>query len=140
MKLEKGARIPRYKTVGSAGADLYALLDGSVVLSPAERVLIPTGVYLEIPKGYEVQIRPRSGWAYRHGITVLNSPGTIDSDYRGELKILLINLGNEKVIIENGDRVAQMVLAPVVQAEFERIDTLSETARGERGFGHTGKR
>ncbi len=140
MKLEDGASIPSYRTAGSAGADLYALLESSVVLPPGERVLVPTGVRLEIPAGYEVQIRPRSGWAYSHGITVLNSPGTIDSDYRGELKILLVNLGEERVIIANGDRVAQMVLAPVARAEFERTDRLRESARGERGFGHTGKR
>ena len=132
--------MPTYQTPGSAGADLYALLVQPVEIKAGERALIPTGVYLEIPEDHEVQIRPRSGWALREGVTVLNSPGTIDSDYRGEIQVILQNLGAQAVTIHSGDRIAQMVLAPVVQATFTAVDTISEeTARGAGGFGHTGR-
>lgn len=140
VTLCSGAYLPEYKTVGSSGADVYAYLPSPKVLAPLERMLIPTGVCFEIPEGYEIQVRPRSGWALKHGITVLNTPGTIDSDYRGELAILLINLGNESVTIEPGDRIAQIVVAPVVRAAFQVQQTpLTDTARGAGGFGHTGK-
>ncbi len=131
--------LPEYATVDSAGLDIRAFLSESVTLKPLERRLIPTGLYLEIPSGYEVQIRPRSGFAFKQGVTVLNSPGTIDADYRGEIGVLLINLSNENVIIEHGERVAQMVVAPFVQAKLKLTDALSETNRGEGGFGSTGK-
>ncbi|MNU90720.1 Deoxyuridine 5'-triphosphate nucleotidohydrolase [compost metagenome] len=131
--------LPEYATVDSAGLDIRAFLNEALTLKPLERKLIPTGLYLEIPSGYEVQIRPRSGFAFKQGVTVLNSPGTIDADYRGEIGVLLINLSNENVIIENGERVAQMVVAPFVQAKLKLTDELSETNRGEGGFGSTGK-
>jgi len=120
----------------AAGFDLHSIED--VVINPGERKLIGTGLAFEIEKGYEVQIRPRSGLAFKHGITVLNSPGTIDSDYRGEIKVLLINLGNEKFEIKKGDRIAQAVIAPVIQAEIIEVDSLSDTKRGAGGFGSTG--
>ncbi len=138
IRLAEGAMPPSYATEGSAGADVHALLDAPIELAPGERRLVQTGVYMEIPEGFEVQVRPRSGLALRHGLTVLNSPGTIDWDYRGELRILLVNLGGEKVRIEAGDRIAQIVVAPVVRGSFDEVDRLSESVRGERGFGHTG--
>jgi dUTP pyrophosphatase len=131
--------LPEYATSDSAGLDIRAFLNNSVVLLPLERKLIPTGLYLEIPRGYEVQIRPRSGFAFKQGVTVLNSPGTIDADYRGEIGVLLINLSSEPVTIESGDRVAQMVVAPYVQATLTTVETLTETERGAGGFGSTGK-
>lgn len=131
--------LPHYATVDSAGLDIRAFLSESVTLKPLERRLIPTGLYLEIPSGFEVQIRPRSGFAFKQGVTVLNSPGTIDADYRGEIGVLLINLSNEDVIIESGERVAQMVVAPFVQAQLKLTTELSETSRGDGGFGSTGK-
>lgn len=131
--------LPAYQTIQSAGADLCAHLIESVNIAPLERVLIPTGLFIELPEYYEAQIRPRSGLALKHGITVLNSPGTIDADYRGEIKVLLINLGQESFKIENGDRIAQMIIAPCIQAVFEPDTTLSETERGAGGYGHTGK-
>lgn len=131
--------LPEYATSDSAGLDIRAFLNDSVVLLPLERKLIPTGLYLEIPRGYEVQIRPRSGFAFKQGVTVLNSPGTIDADYRGEIGVLLINLSSEPVTIESGDRVAQMVVAPYVQATLTTVETLTETERGAGGFGSTGK-
>jgi len=134
----KGAVVPEYKTVGAAGADLCALLDNPVVIESGKVAIIPTGLFLEIPQGYEIQVRPRSGLAAKNGVTVLNTPGTIDSDYRGELKIILINLGSEAFTINSGDRIAQMVIAPVVQASFTPTDKLSETERGTGGFGSTG--
>ena len=136
-KLSDLAQIPHYQTLGSAGFDLHSVDD--VVLKPMERVLISTGLSFEIPDGYEIQIRPRSGLAYKHGITVLNTPGTIDSDYRGEIKVLLINLSNENFEIKIGDRIAQAVMQEVVQVEFEEVLELSESERGEGGFGSTGK-
>lgn len=132
--------LPAYETKNSAGMDLCAYLpDGPVTLQPMQRALIPTGLYIEIPEGYEGQVRPRSGLAFKHGITVLNTPGTIDADYRGELKQILINLSNEPFVINNGDRIAQIVFARCEQAEMVEVDELSETERGAGGFGHTGK-
>lgn len=133
-----GARLPVYSSYGSAGADLHAWLDSPVLLPPMHRILISTGLCLQIPKGFEGQVRPRSGLATKHGITVLNSPGTIDSDYRGEIKVVLINLGQSSFTIENGDRIAQLVITPVIQAAFEEVPSLDTSERGEGGFGSTG--
>lgn len=130
---------PKYTTLAASGADIYARLPSEVELSPMETVLIPTGMVLEIPPGYEAQIRPRSGWALTHGVTVLNSPGTIDADFRGEVKVLIINYGKKPVCIRNRDRIAQLVIAPVLRAEFYQI-TLSETERSVEGFGSSGMR
>ena len=134
----KGAVIPEYKTVGAAGADLYALVDFPITLAPGKTAMVPTGLFFEIPEGYEIQVRPRSGLAAKNGVTVLNTPGTIDSDYRGEIKIILINLGDKDFVINSGDRVAQMVIAPLIQASFSIVDELSDTTRGSGGFGSTG--
>lgn len=132
--------LPAYETKNSAGMDLRAYLpDGPVTLQPLQRALIPTGLYIEIPEGYEGQVRPRSGLAFKHGITVLNTPGTIDADYRGELKQILINLSDEPFVINNGDRIAQIVFARCEQAEMVEVEVLSETERGAGGFGHTGQ-
>ncbi len=136
-KLNPEALIPSYQTSLAAGFDLHSIED--YILKPMERKLIKTGLAFEIEKGYEVQIRPRSGLAYKHGITVLNSPGTVDADYRGEIMVLLINLGNEIFEIKKGDRIAQAVVASVIQAEFEEVSELSATKRGKGGFGSTGK-
>ena len=133
-----GAVIPEYKTAGAAGADLCALLDAPVTIPCGKHAIVPTGLFFEIPEGYEVQIRPRSGLAAKNGVTVLNTPGTIDSDYRGEIKVILLNLGEQDFVINSGDRIAQMVIAPVTQASFTKADTLSETERGAGGFGSTG--
>lgn len=135
---------PSYETTGAAGADLRAnfgpeMRETGVTLTPGERCLVPTGLRLEIPHGYEVQVRPRSGLALKHGITIPNSPGTIDSDYRGPLGVILMNAGQESFHIAHGDRIAQMVVAPVIQATFEMSGSLSGTARGEGGFGSTGR-
>ncbi|MGL4411048.1 MAG: dUTP diphosphatase [Bacteroidales bacterium] len=132
--------LPSYATDSSAGLDIRANLDAPVVLKPLERVLIPTGLFLEIPVGYEVQIRPRSGLAFKHGITVLNSPGTIDADYRGEVGILLVNLSSEEFVIQDGERVAQMVVASYEKVDLTSVEVLSTTDRGAGGFGHTGKK
>lgn len=135
--------LPSYETLGAAGADLRANFDPArrdgVVLAPGARVLVPTGLRLEIPQGYEVQIRPRSGLALKHGITLPNSPGTIDSDYRGPLGVIVMNAGEQPFHIAHGDRIAQMVVAPVVQASFVMAGALSDTERGEGGFGSTGR-
>ena len=131
--------LPGYATEGSSGLDLKANLDEPIQLEPLQRKMIPTGLYLELPEGYEAQVRPRSGLAIKQGITCLNSPGTIDADYRGELKIILINLSGETQVIAHGDRIAQMVIQPVVKALLVQVDFLQETVRGEGGFGHTGK-
>ena len=136
-KLSPDAIIPAYQTEFAAGFDLHSIED--YVLKRGERKLIKTGLAFEIEPGYEVQIRPRSGLAFKHGITVLNTPGTIDADYRGEIMVLLINLGEEDFEIKKGDRIAQAVIAPVIQAEFEEVDKLSVTKRGKGGFGSTGK-
>jgi dUTP pyrophosphatase len=131
--------LPAYETIHAAGLDLKAMLEESVVLAPMERKLIPTGIYIELEPGYEAQIRPRSGLAFKHGITVLNSPGTIDADYRGEIKVLLINFGQEDFTIQNGERIAQMVVARHEQISWEAVETLGETSRGAGGYGSTGK-
>lgn len=134
----EGAVLPCYKTKGAAGADVCALLESDVVLKPGERSLLPTGLFFEIPEGYEIQVRPRSGLAFKNGVTVLNTPGTIDSDYRGELKVLLVNLGDQDFTVKNGDRIAQIIVAPVTVGNFVQVSSLSETERGEGGFGSTG--
>ena len=131
--------LPQYSTPGSAGMDLRANIESDILLKPLERVLIPTGLYTEIPIGYEAQIRPRSGLAIKKGITVLNSPGTIDADYRGEICIILTNLSNEDFIIKDGERICQMIIAKHERAEWIQVETLDETERGSGGFGHTGK-
>ena len=137
--LSEGAIAPSYESEGAAGADIRAFLpNGAITLKPHEYKLIPTGIKMEIPLGYEVQVRPRSGLAARFGVTVLNSPGTIDSDYRGEVKIILINHSEKEFIINNGDRIAQLIIASVVQAGFSISSELSESKRGEGGFGSTG--
>lgn len=132
--------LPAYETIGSAGLDIRASIEESITLKPFERKLVKTGLFLEIPIGYEAQVRPRSGFALKNGVTVLNSPGTIDADYRGEVGVILINLSQEKVEIHSGDRIAQLVFAKVEQAEWTEVETLSETERGEGGFGSTGKK
>lgn len=137
--LEEGAELPFYASEGAAGADVRAFLSQDYVIEPGASALIPTGLRFSIPSGFEIQIRPRSGLAFNHQITVLNSPGTIDSDYRGELKIILINHGKNPFTVTHGMRIAQMILAPVFQADFIKEEELSSTVRGERGFGHTGK-
>lgn len=129
---------PTYATVQSAGMDLRANLEESVILKPLERAIIPTGLFIELPVGHEAQVRPRSGLAAKHGITVLNTPGTIDADYRGEIKVILINLSNEPFEIENGERIAQMVIAKHETIQWEEVEVLSDTERGAGGFGHSG--
>ncbi|MEI6881704.1 MAG: dUTP diphosphatase [Bacteroidota bacterium] len=131
--------LPAYETEHSAGMDLRAFISDTILLAPMQRQLIPTGLFIELPVGYEAQIRPRSGLALKHGITVLNSPGTIDADYRGEIKVLLINFGNETFEIKKGERIAQMLISQHTTAEFVLVETLSETNRGEGGYGSTGK-
>ena len=131
--------LPEYQTPLSAGLDIRANLDESVTLRPLERAMIPTGLFVELPEGCEMQIRPRSGLAAKHGITVLNSPGTIDADYRGEIKVILVNLSNEPFTIESGERIAQMIVARYEQIEWQPVDVLGETERGAGGFGSTGK-
>ena len=130
--------LPSYETSGSAGMDLPAAIENTIVLESLERTAIPTGLQIAIPDGFEGQVRPRSGLAFRHGLTVTNAPGTIDSDYRGELKVLLVNLGQDSVTIERGMRIGQLVIAPVVQASVSEVATLDETERGAGGFGSTG--
>ena len=130
--------VPRYETPFSAGMDIRANIETPIVLQPLERAIVKTGLFIELPQGYEAQIRPRSGLAAKKGITVLNSPGTIDADYRGEVGVILVNLSNEAFTIENGERIAQMVIAKHEQAELIEVDTLSDTARGAGGFGSTG--
>ncbi|MBQ0085750.1 MAG: dUTP diphosphatase [Prevotella sp.] len=130
--------LPEYATPLSAGMDLRANIDAPILLKPLQRALIPTGLYIALPEGYEAQIRPRSGLAIKKGISILNAPGTIDADYRGEIGIILINLSNEDFIVEDGERIAQMVIARYEHVNFEKVDTLDETERGSGGFGHTG--
>lgn len=132
--------LPKYETDMSAGMDLRAYLSESIELKPLQRVLVPTGLYIELEKGYEAQIRPRSGIALKNGITVLNSPGTIDADYRGEIKILLVNLSSESFVINSGERVAQMIISKYDKSTVEVVENLSDTLRGEGGFGHTGNK
>ena len=138
-KLDKKVITPEYKTKGSSGMDLMANIKDAVFLKPGKSDIIPTGIAISIPVGYEIQIRPRSGLAAKKKITVLNAPGTIDADYRGEIKVILINLGNEEFKINPNDRIAQMVLCPVIKAELVEVDELQNTKRGEGGFGSTGK-
>ena len=130
--------LPRYMTPGAAGMDLLADVTEAIELAPRGRALIPTGIAIELPPGCEAQVRPRSGLALRHGVTLLNSPGTIDSDYRGEIHVLMINLGDEPYTVRRGDRIAQMIVAPVVRVELREVDALSDSRRGPGGFGHTG--
>lgn len=132
--------LPQYATGQSAGVDLRANLDGSIVLKPLQRCLVPTGIFMALPEGYEAQVRPRSGLAIKKGISVLNSPGTIDADYRGEVCVILVNLSSEDFVIEDGERIAQMVIARHEQAEWQEVEVLGETERGAGGFGHTGKK
>lgn len=137
-KLNPTAQVPRYMSAGAAGCDVMACLETARVLAPSARDAIPTGLAVEIPLGYEIQVRPRSGLAFKQGLTVVNAPGTIDSDYRGEVKVLVINLGTEPVTVQPGDRIAQLVLQKVDQMAFVETETLAETARGVGGFGSTG--
>ena len=130
--------LPTYATALSAGMDLRANITEPIVLKPLERCLVPTGLFMALPEGYEAQVRPRSGLALKKGITVLNSPGTVDADYRGEVGVILVNLSNEEFIIEDGERIAQMVIARYEQVEWEEVEVLSDTERGAGGFGHTG--
>lgn len=133
-----GVKVPVYETCGSAGCDIHAFIESDVVIPAGKRAIIPTGLFTEIPEGYEIQVRPRSGLAAKNGVTVLNTPGTIDSDYRGEICVILINLGDCDFTIHNGDRIAQLVVAPVTQGIFVSSEKLGETERGAGGFGHTG--
>jgi dUTP pyrophosphatase len=135
----KDLPMPQYMTAGASGYDLFAALETNAELLPMQRVLIPTGLVMAIPAGYEGQVRPRSGLALKHGVTVLNSPGTIDADYRGEIKVLLINLGEEPFIVRRGDRIAQLVIQPVVKTVLQMETELEDTVRGAGGFGHTGR-
>ena len=137
---ERDLPMPRYETQGSAGMDVCAAIDGELVIAPQEIILIPSGFAVAIPQGYEMQVRPRSGLAVKHGITLINSPGTIDADYRGEVKIGLVNLGRDPFVLRRGDRIAQLVLAPVIQASWRLTESLDATERGNGGFGHTGVR
>ena len=134
----KKIKLPVYKTTGSAGMDIEANIENDIIINPGEKKLIPTGISVAIPENYEIQIRPRSGLAINNGISVLNTPGTIDSDYRGEIKVILINLGKEIFKIKNGERIAQIVLSPVVNAEFKEVNELPNSSRGKGGFGSTG--
>ena len=130
--------MPQYSTISSAGLDLRACIETPIVLKPLQRTLVPTGLYIALPEGYEAQVRPRSGLALKHGVTVLNTPGTIDADYRGEVGVILINLGQEDFVINDGERIAQMVIARYEQAELLAVEVLDETERGSGGFGHSG--
>ena len=130
--------LPVYETLSSAGMDLRANIDQQIKLAPLQRELIPTGLYIELPRGFEAQVRPRSGLAFKKGVTVLNSPGTIDADYRGEIKVILVNLSNEEFIIQDGERIAQMIISAHEKAEWVQVDILEDSERGAGGFGHTG--
>ena len=136
---QDGAKIPEYKTAGAAGCDVCAFLPEDVIIKSGMRAMIPTGLSFSIPEGFEIQVRPRSGLASKNGVTVLNTPGTIDSDYRGEVKVILINFGSENFVVKNGERIAQLVVAPVTVGKFVSVDSLDETERGSGGFGSTGK-
>jgi dUTP pyrophosphatase len=138
QRLRPGALAPRYMSAGAAGLDLASAADEAITVAPGARVAVPTGLAFQIPHGYEGQVRPRSGLARKAGVTVVNAPGTIDSDYRGEVQVLLVNLGDAPHVIQPGDRVAQLVIAPVTVAELEEAASLTDTARGAGGFGHTG--
>ena len=134
----EGLPLPAYMSHGAAGADVVAAVERDLVLAPGERAVVPTGFALEVPPGYEVQIRPRSGLAAKHGVTCLNSPGTIDSDYRGPVGVVLVNLGRDPFVVRRGERIAQLIVAPVVQAAFREVEALAATPRGQGGFGSTG--
>ena len=136
---KSGHTLPAYETAHAAGMDLRAFTESKIVIKPLKRILIPTGLYIELPVGYEAQIRPRSGLAYKHGISIVNSPGTIDADYRGEIKVLLVNVSDTDFVVNNGDRIAQMVIAKHETISWESVEELSDTARGAGGYGHTGK-
>ena len=136
---KSGLSLPQYETAHAAGMDMRAFTPVEIIIKPMQRVLVPTGLHIELPIGYEAQIRPRSGLAYKHGISIVNSPGTIDADYRGEIKVLLINLSDTDFVINNGDRIAQMVIAKHETIIWDSVEELNETARGEGGYGHTGK-
>ena len=138
-KFNKNIKLPSYKTSGASGMDLVAFIEKKITINPGNRVTIPTGIFLVIPKNYEIQIRPRSGLAAKKGISVLNTPGTIDSDYRGEIKIILINLSKKSFVVKSSDRIAQMILCPVTKGNFKEVKILPKTVRGKRGFGSTGK-
>ena len=138
-KLDSRVKLPSYKTIGSSGMDLMALTDKPITILPKKSYLVPTGISVAMPKNYEIQIRPRSGLAAKNNISVLNTPGTIDSDYRGEIKIILFNHGSDEFLINNGDRIAQIVLMPIHKIDFEEVDNLPDTVRGEGGFGSTGR-
>ena len=131
--------LPQYETAHAAGMDMRAFVESEITIKPLQRVLIPTGLYIELPIGFEAQIRPRSGLAYKHGISIVNSPGTIDADYRGEIKVLLVNLSDTDFVVNNGDRIAQMVIAKHETITWEAVEELGDTARGAGGYGHTGK-
>lgn len=139
IKLDEGAKMPEYQTRQAAGADLFARLTEKVTINPMERVLIPTGVHIQMPEGYEAQVRPRSGLAIHYGVTVLNSPGTVDADYCGEIGVILINLGTEPFVVSNGDRIAQLVIAKHENFEWGNVLFLEESERGEGGYGSTGR-
>jgi dUTP pyrophosphatase len=139
LRPEQSHPLPRYMTAHAAGMDLCAHLDGERVLRPGERLLVPTGIAIALPEGYEAQIRPRSGLALKHGITLVNSPGTIDPDYRGEIGVIVINHGTEPFVLRDGERIAQMVFAPFARARLAEVEELDETGRGRGGFGHTGR-
>ena len=136
---KSGHDLPQYETAHAAGMDLRAFTENELTIKPLQRVLIPTGLYIALPVGYEAQIRPRSGLAYKHGISIVNAPGTIDADYRGEIKVLLVNLSDTDFAVNNGDRIAQMVIAKHETIGWEEVESLSDTARGAGGYGHTGK-
>ena len=138
-KFDKNIKLPTYKTSGSSGMDLVAYIKNKITINPGKTAMIPTGIAVAIPKNYEIQIRPRSGLAAKKGISVLNTPGTIDSDYRGEVKIILINLSNKSFVVKSGDRIAQMILCPVVRAKLKEVKNLPKTIRDKGGFGSTGK-
>lgn len=134
-----GHPLPQYETAHAAGMDMRAFVESEITIKPLQRVLIPTGLHIELPVGYEAQIRPRSGLAYKHGISIVNAPGTIDADYRGEIKVLLVNLSDTDFVVNNGDRIAQMVIAKHETIGWTAVEELSDTARGSGGYGHTGK-
>ena len=138
-KFDKNIKLPTYKTSGSSGMDIVAYIKNKITINPSKTAIIPTGIAVAIPKNYEIQIRPRSGLAANKGISVLNTPGTIDSDYRGEIKIILINLSKKSFVVKSGDRVAQMILCPVIKGKFKEVKNLPKTVRGRGGFGSTGK-
>ena len=138
-KLDKNIKLPAYKTSGSSGMDLVAYIKNKITIDPGKTAMIPTGIAVAIPKNYEIQIRPRSGLAAKKGISVLNTPGTVDSDYRGEIKIILINLSKKSFMVKSGDRIAQMILCPVARGKLLEVKNLPKTVRGKKGFGSTGK-